>query len=499
MTWLKRLWRRIIVLVFRAPTPQVSAQEAPTDSQPLWATPTLEEGRARPNRQTRRALEAARRKHDKFIKPKEPEIIPARMPAPTRSERKATKPIIEVAANDDPNDYYIADDWLEGSGDKVLFERSEMYGEFNFRDTILDQLDRYWYYLERMKKKDKDAYEFYKRVGATLIPYIGSGTWRKAGKFKKYSPQEAAKYRDEIKLSPWFKQHLPMFGCCAIGTNPVDEAKEMTWNAEKRGKLWVPKFLYFIKLKNVPWMVQPVHGGAIYEIVVWWDKPQDPEYKRKWGTPQSFHVHILGDTITALKTRKREQRPYFKRSSHWYGWSPDEVGPSWDWHYPADYEEWAKCYGLTARDHLAHTFINLIEDWEYSTYSMTRVEVTKGDLTAVFGVNPKRLAYFFQDRDIVYTERGIKKRIFHLVRPHVRKDGTSVPMHFRGARKFKWAGYNVSITIPGRDHEMLGEIDTALVHDPVKRAFDTKDLAPMGEMGKWIKEKVIKGGLGARR
>jgi hypothetical protein len=50
-----------------------------------------------------------------------------------------------------------------------------------------------------------------------------------------------------------------------------------------------------------------------------------------------------------------------------------------------------------------------------------------------------------------------RQRALHLVRPHVRSDGVAVKAHFRGARKFTWAGYEVLVTIHGLDHMPLPE------------------------------------------
>jgi hypothetical protein len=93
---------------------------------------------------------------------------------------------------------------------------------------------------------------------------------------------------------------------------------------------------------------------------------------------------------------------------------------------------------------------------------MARVAVSKGDLTASFGINPRRLAYFFRDRDVVVTVSGQRKRILHYVRPHIREDGRAVKAHFRGAHSFKWAGYDVYVTIPGRDHFLLPEFNLGM-------------------------------------
>jgi hypothetical protein len=97
---------------------------------------------------------------------------------------------------------------------------------------------------------------------------------------------------------------------------------------------------------------------------------------------------------------------------------------------------------------------------EMSQYSMTRITATNSDgLAAVFSVNIHRTAYFFQDRDIHVNEEGSRKRIFHFVRPHVRSDGSVVKAHFRGENEFDWAGYHIKITIPGKDHFLLGEFN----------------------------------------
>ena len=75
----------------------------------------------------------------------------------------------------------------------------------------------------------------------------------------------------------------------------------------------------------------------------------------------------------------------------------------------------------------------------------------------------RKLPYFFQDRDIVLTDSGAaRKRAFHLVRPHVRASGAAVKMHFRGEKDFTWAGYQVNITIPARDHFMLTDFDVGV-------------------------------------
>jgi hypothetical protein len=439
------------------PQPEPEPQLEP----PEWHEPHLvDETRLRLtsiNRALRRRLERARKRHDKFVEPQgpEPEHHERLKPSPKQKVETVLTDVI-----DDPNDRIIAGEWCEGDGKgNVLYEEAEFWGEFNFRDTILDQLDRYWIYLERMKKHDPDAYGFYRELGATLLPYQASGSFtNKPGDWTKYTKEEADEYRKHVNLPPHFKQHWPAFGCCAIATNPRDEEKEMTKNA-KGFRVMVPKFSYFVKSKNVPWTVQPVVGGRVYLFTVWWDRPQDTHWRRRWGIPQTFPIHINSEgKLRVLKTRVR---------------SNGEIGPWWDWRIPHEYEEWSSQHGLDAQTHLTRLFCDLARHVEYAAYSMLRVEVQNKDhLTAVFGISPRRTAYFFQDRDVVLTQNGAKRRIFHMVRPFIDKRGVAHPAQFRGMRNFTWAGYDVRISVPGRDHFMPLEFNVATTLDPTKRPGD---------------------------
>jgi hypothetical protein len=444
----------------------------PDPPPPLAPTPVLE---ARRHRRQRAALERARRKHDKFVVPQGPEPIhyphdhhDDDVPEPPKTKHVEVLP--EGPIHDDPNDRIIVGEWIDGDGEEVLYEESEFWGEFNFRDTILEQLDRYWVYLARMRKHDSDAYGFYKEMGATLLPYARTDTTTdKPHHIEKV--RDVKEYKRAIALTPYFKQTWPAFGCCAFGTNPRDEKAE---NIQiDGGYVGRPKFLYFRKIEKFPWDVQPVRGGKKYVLTVWWDRIVGVRgHKYKWGRPMEFAVHISddGERIRILKTREGRQ------------W--------WDWRIPYEYQKWAKSHGLDAQTHLSHLFCNTIKDIEYAQLSMLRIEVSKGELTAVFGLSAKRTAYFFQDRDIVLNHAGRKKRVFHMVRPHVRKDGTPVPTQFRGLRDFTWAGYEVHISVPGRDHFVPLEFNVPSIWDIGRRR---KGMITEPELGKNLKEQMRRG------
>jgi hypothetical protein len=429
----------------------------------------------------RRKFERARMKHDEWVKPGGSKPIKHEQPAAAKLDHAA--PIAKEQKQEqepyDPNQKLIVDEWLAGTGgEKVLFEESEFYGTFNFRDTILRQLDRYWVYIERMKRNDPDAYGFYRKFGATVVPYCATHTNFKQKSIKKLSAEQLEKYKLDIYLTPWFKQQWPTFGCTCHGINPIDEERE---RADK-GHLWIPKFMYFSRIdtERWPWIVQPVRGGKLYLMTVWWDRP-DHKVRQKWGVPNDFPIWVSddGSVIRALKTRE----------------SSNGIRAAHDWRIPYGYSEWAKQYGLTAQLHLTHLFAIAARDIEESYYATCRVEVSKGDLTAVFGIEPQRIPYFFQDRDVTLTAQGRKQRVFHSVRPHVRSDGTAVPMQFRGLREFEWAGYHVSITVPGRDYFLPQEFDVPVRWKKHKARLGKDDIR-QPDVAEYLK-KQMKAGLGA--
>jgi hypothetical protein len=137
------------------------------------------------------------------------------------------------------------------------------------------------------------------------------------------------------------------------------------------------------------------------------------------------------------------------------------------WGYATEYVSGA-CgrTDMSPEDYLRRVFLEAALMYESASLgSMVRITATKGKLTATFGVDVKRMSYFFRDRDVVLNAKGSTARIFHIVRAHVRKNGTAVPMHFRGLKAFEWAGQKINITVPGRDHFHLSEFDVAHVSE----------------------------------
>jgi hypothetical protein len=150
-------------------------------------------------------------------------------------------------------------------------------------------------------------------------------------------------------------------------------------------------------------------------------------------------------------------------------------------------------------EYLRRLFIETAQMHESAAMgSLIRVEVSNGPLVAVFGVEVRRTAYFFKDRDVSITSNGRRQRIFHAVRPHERatkKGVKNIGMHFRGLKQFTWAGYRVKITVPVRDHLALPEFDVGAHDMPFGPQPDYKDMAALGKtLHEWIDS-----GLGAQR
>jgi hypothetical protein len=412
-----------------------------------------------------RRYEKARLRQDVWVEPKGPKPIKQE-----RAPRAGSEPIAVVA--DEPlavnidNDPLIVDR-INDVDEDVLVKQSELWGEFNFRDSILDQLDRYWVYLERMKHHDAGAYHLYRQLGAIIVPRLTTGTHYYDDKMpSKWTPEEIEDVRKHVYLPTWFKQTRPAFGCIAFGAHSLTEKHEQRGyvvDGKKIHDIWVPRFLYFSKYKRPPPDVQPIGDpGDVYKLTLWWDRAWDRHYK--WGVPCEFAVYISrdGERMRVLRSLKTEYIKVIpKRRSKKRRWSAFEI-PHRYWHYPNAFKSWADDHGVETELYMAHLFCLAVREQENAGLSMVRVAVSKGDMTATFGVDIRRIAYFFQDRDYQLTEGGLRKRVFHIVRPHVRSDGTEVKMHFRGERKFTWAGYDVEVTVPGLDHMMLSEFNVGM-------------------------------------
>ena len=411
-------------------------------------------------------------------------------------------------------------------------DNPEQWGQYYFRDAILDQLDTYFMYLKRMKKGDRDTYELHRRLGIQIMPQSAIQAfddWRSKGGM------------DE--LSAWWLEHRPGFGAISYGIDHASLSEEKLMLVDlspeqakavdgynsckdipfhrivtitgtddakseklgdtivKPGIIWVPKFLYFNKCTRAPATVQKVVDGDVYMMTVYWDRVGNAS--RKWtkrhkgGVPQEYAVCVEKSTgkVRVLRTLMHDRIKLRGRDGIF-------SIPNTHWGIPSEQLYWA-CGRLDAspEDFLRRCFIEAALMYESAAQgSMIRIEVSKGDLAAVFGVEIKRTAYFFKDRDVTVgtlTERGTRKPIFHIVRPHIRHTKTGdhpVKMQFRGLTDFEWAGYKVHISVPGRDHYHLPEFDVPSMMPGTR--VPKRDLVNASQLGDRL-SRQLKEGLGA--
>jgi hypothetical protein len=510
---LRALWRRFVLLILPRLYKQASDSDRPVtnpyvqpEAPPPWALPPPPpeppmdktapvsgevssiglDTAPRPNRHTRRGLEKwerERRKHDVLVTPAVPAEIPPRKP---HVKHEGPKPRPQPAPEPDDIDNTI----LMRGENGLIYHEQEMYGEFRFRDTILEQLDLYWVYLRRMKMRDPGAYELYRRVGATIVPPV---TFFLHNGIQQCEDPDRTSNK-VFELTPWWKQNRPGFGCVTYGqTKKIEQHESEPIPGKPSAHWWVPKFLHFTKYKRPPPGVAPMSGGDIYMLTIWWDRPFKPQYNyKKSGMAEDYavflddrHVRVLPmlDTKYVDIPRKKNGLRHFSI-------------PQRAWHIPDRYTKWAQDRGETPEHLLAGMFMDTARAYETSNYGMIRVAVRNKDLVAQFSIDPTRMSYFFQDRDVVYTPNGAREHCFHIVRAHERhtaKGVSPVRLHFRGAKKFTWAGYEVEVSVPLRDHLQLAEYDIGAIDDHWVARQEQKKYIKPDQIGEILADAIKQG------
>jgi len=349
---------------------------------------------------------------------------------------------------------------------------SEDSGEFYFREAILDQLGYYTKCIARMQRADPEAYDLYGNVGGHILPENALSWFGKIGAFDSPTQQLAP----HEPLSPWFRQTLPTFGAVFVG--------KVARDVEDGGKAYIPRFYYFRRYDRLraPAEVQRPVSGAVYVATIYWDNvEQRGKWKCRFGVPQDYPLVIAPDgSVKLLRQLSHTNNQIRHKRGKDRGRLSTLPGRRW---VPVNpwFEMWSREYGSNAEQFLTALFVQTANLYEAANSSMIRIMASKGKVTASFGVDVKRTPYFFRDRDMTLTDSGSKRRIFHIVRPHSRKNGSAVKFHFRGERKFKWNDYEINIMVPGRDVLNIAEFNVPIIDgDRIKEGQDTigtKELA----------------------
>ena len=360
----------------------------------------------------------------------------------------------------------------------------EEAGTFYFRGALLDDLPKYFRSLRRLRGADPNVYNLCCKVGMSLIPTRMVG-WMSA-------------------LPPYWREakSRPAFGAASFAEYADDDC--------------MLRLVYFQRLEIPAANIEPTNG-EVYSVTFYFDdentdsqrKRRAPKWMRKHGFCIEYHVSVDDrGNVSLLKELQVKHHLIHYRSG---SWAPSgsagrahttngnhtrklrhtEHIPIKLWDYPQFLYEWHKDrWGNTAElaRHYAENFV-LMATFCNANDTGVRISIeAKDGMAASFGLDMKRSAYFFKDRDPVLTPQGRKARIFHVVRPHMRrlKDGRelALKMHFRGLRRFAWGDYQVHITVPGLHHKPLTELMPDLADLEAARALNRdKGMVPTKVFG----------------
>jgi hypothetical protein len=421
---------------------------------------------------------------------------------PRKSERAERKPRREIVAKRQRATTEPVTKITRQRDNPWSFARdSEDSGVFYFRGALLDRLDHYFRMLARMRHGDRDAYDLYSKVGGVMLPHSAMGATHELPAF----------WRDPKKR--------PAFGCvCFMRDTPEEEEKEDN----------TLQLAYFKKLEHPPAEVQPT-AGDVYELCVYYDdlgtgavgrRRKHPKWMRRGGFAMQYYVSIEPDgSLRALKTLQTSYETITSRGGH-FGYSNSACSnksrgggggqstrrqmfthhvPYRHWDYPKfAHECWRERKDklqFPTFEQWAATNLNSLANFAQSAELGVLVTV-KNQISdaAVFALEWKRTAYFFKDRDVTINEKGSVARIFHIVRPHMRKlkDGRelAVKLHFRGLRTFQWGKYSVQVTVPGLHHMPLVEFTPGMTDALALPPEERHDMITMKTVGEKLAEHI---------
>ncbi len=292
------------------------------------------------------------------------------------------------------------------------------------RGQILDRLGEYIFCMRRLRKIAPDDYGLFSRVGCAI---------------------PAEKYR--FSSDPVLDKEISFGG--VFGLFDVDRSPDFLY----------PSFLYFMRLEKPAPDVEGF-SGTVYQLTTIYD---DRQKGTRWKATRSgvgiCHFGVLKDGRIRLLKQKEHIRHRIPQKTP----QSRRHGPLWlnqaVWRYPQWVLDQGKERGETAEG-WARGLFGLV----YATYRESvgniLISASRLGVTAAFGIDLKRAPYFFSDRDLVaITPNGSRKKIFHSVRAHERTlaDGRVIDVraHFKGLREFGWNGYDIAITWPGKNQDLL--------------------------------------------
>jgi len=303
---------------------------------------------------------------------------------------------------------------------KVASNSPLQTGEFLFKEAVLEQLPRYFRYIDLMRKVDPDAYAMFSRVGASILP----------------SDRNLSTADCNFAGEHFSVDRIPSFGCVYIN---LDE------RAESDPHNVYPDFIWWTKLAGAHGVRLGVEASPSDVFTV------TALYHDRFDELGSVTFHIAVPSFEEARVLKEqvlnESAMYDHRS---------QVGRRSyslrrrEWSYPTGLKMIGNSRGLSPQE-AGRSVFAVVTTSVMSRRSGFQVRVAQAGRYAVFNVDEGAGPAFFADRDIQVNENGRKKRIFHYVAGYQKTDGTMVAGHTKGLREFDWNGYSVHIGKPDFD------------------------------------------------
>lgn len=345
-------------------------------------------------------------------------------------------PIIEPLPppHPDPNDIadaeplfatrgFIADGVIDQPDAKIS---DGNLGEMLTMGSLLEDLDHYRRYIRRLRMTDENAYDLFSKIGFVMCSEHG--------------------LYEGHRLDPMVSANPPTFGGVVLGKSDGEDD--------------TIKFIYFTKYKVPPPGVQSIAGADIYVVDVIYDiDGLDGNKGIKHPVNCQFAVAVKSEDVIMLRVKEMTRQELKNGAGITHR----------QWRVPSFLAAQAKRHNETPEDVARNLFCFAVNAWTSISSSIIRVAAEKDGLTMVFAVDTLKVPEFFKDRDPVITPNGRKARIFHIVKAHPRrlKDGRTIGIktHFAGARRFKWKGNDISISVPGWHHFNIAEFNVGAVDE----------------------------------
>jgi hypothetical protein len=348
-------------------------------------------------------------------------------PAPAPTPAPAPQLLLEAPTN------LEAEPFDDGIYNEALEELT-----FIHVSELLDHIPNCRASIRRLKRFDRDAYNFHKRYGARLLPYRDDPEDQGRIQYNALRPSVMANLPGKGLNYLWADMHEPDF---------------------------VRFYAYFDKLLKKPWDVEggPAETVTYYEMTLVWDglekekcgaeaagvsyycavqpdgtvralrhKGVNWQYLPKGGAVQ----HRVWDLPSGLRSlhedRVERQQARAKRGTQ---------DPSERYAHPKD-----------AFEHASQLFVMILNSWDATNDGFQITASQPGHAAVTFSVPEYRAKVFFKDREISAASDGRRKRIFHMVTEHERTLASgrviTVASHYRGARQFEWKGEAIRIDPP---------------------------------------------------